>query len=218
MYYYYYYFSESTKENKIAINFKQENDGKFNFAEFNEFLYAINELHRCVIYLTQPEYKNPDNLFDIDKIALVEYHSLQLETINRENPFLLKLTFNLLTSGYSLYWTLWKALINICEKYGQNDKELLKTIEKLFDFYKNHNDAIKTAFIDEQISTVLGEPIEIKQKDAFVSKMYSLIKSLILDKEKMKYYNLFCKSSISFTKIVSTFDKIEDIILLENKP
>lgn len=98
-----------------------------------DFLNTLNELHRRVLYLTQPEYSKENNNFDnFDKISMLSYHQLEIEKIKRENPFFLTLSFRLVTGGVTSYWAIWKILIDLCKRYGKDSKDLVKTIQEAF--------------------------------------------------------------------------------------
>lgn len=131
MYYYYYYFNDLTKEVELNLKFHDSinNENAVDLSEFNKFIEAINELHKRIIYLTQPEYKFPSNFKDFGKIELLNYHELQLKSINRENPFILKLITKLISSYGNLYLAVWKILIAICKKYGKTLHDLISNSE-----------------------------------------------------------------------------------------
>lgn len=99
MYYYYYYEAETGKLT-ITLNFKEKNKEPVSLEQLTDFLNTINELHRRVLYLTQPEYvKESDSFDNIDKIAMLSYHQLEIEKIRRENPFFLTLSLRLVAGG-----------------------------------------------------------------------------------------------------------------------
>jgi hypothetical protein len=69
MYYYYNYYAPETGKLTITLNFKEKNKEPVSLEQLTEFLNTLNELHRRVLYLTQPEYSKDNNNFDnFDKI------------------------------------------------------------------------------------------------------------------------------------------------------
>ncbi len=217
MYYYYYYYFDQTKKVTIDIKFNAEDPKSVSFEEFTDFLIAINQLHKRVIFLTQPEYKNNRFLENFDDISLLSYHQLEIVNVHRENPFLLKLTFNLLQSHSVLYWTLWKMLIKICKRYGANSKELKKTIESMRIFfeklYRTYN--ILEAR-DNTFNELFGEPLELGTKDEIFNELKKNLKHFLQNKKTIEIYDSFCKYAITITECFSSIDDFDERIDLLN--
>ena len=213
MYYYYYYYEAETGKLTITLNFKEKNKEPVSLEQVTDFLNTINELHRRVLYLTQPEYVKDSASFDnIDKISMLSYHQLEIEKIRRENPFFLTLSFRLVTGGVTSYWALWKILIDICKRYGKDSNDLAKTIQEAFRGLESISSKLKQLRIDNKIDDVIGSDGKNEYKDSIV-KMKNKIITALKNPDFMKYYDNLCLNSIMITDFISMFDpeKITDL-------
>ncbi|MFZ4413434.1 MAG: hypothetical protein ACOYOV_10160 [Bacteroidales bacterium] len=195
---------EDTKKVSFKIKFKEENGESVSLEQFNDFLSNINNLHKRVILLTQPEYKGKIDLQNIDSVSLLSYHELEIEDIHRENPFFLTLSFRLASFSISPYWTLWKVLIDICKKYGKNTKDLEDTLMKLLPFFEKLFIDLKIEKRDNKINSILDEPDNYYERDNLFAKIKEWIMRFLHDKKTQNIYNSFCTSSILITQLVST--------------
>ena len=213
MYYYYYYYEAETGKLTITLNFKEKNKEPVSLEQLTDFLNTINELHRRVLYLTQPEYVKDSASFDnIDKISMLSYHQLEIEKIRRENPFFLTLSFRLVTGGVTSYWALWKILIDICKRYGKDSNDLAKTIQEAFRGLESISSKLKQLRIDSKIVDVIGSDGNNEYKDS-IDKMKNKVITALKNPDFMKYYDNLCLNSIMITDFVSMFDpeKITDL-------
>jgi|GEM_PF-3969248 len=207
MYYYYYYFEPDTGKVTINLSFKDKDKAPVSLEQLMDFFNSVNQLHKSVVFMTQPEYKkNANNLEKIDEVSLLSYHQLDIETINRENPFFLTLTFRLVAGGAVSYWAMWKILISICKRYGKNTDDLTKTIEEVFKGLENVSSWLKQLRLHSKINEVLDDD---KEKDE-LKELKKDTKKKVLDALKNKkfnsIYNSLCYGSIVITDAFSTFD------------
>lgn len=213
MYYYYYYYEAETGKLTITLNFKEKNKEPVSLEQLTDFLNTINELHRRVLYLTQPEYVKDSASFDtIDKISMLSYHQLEIEKIKRENPFFLTLSFRLVSGGVTSYWALWKILIDICKRYGKDSNDLAKTIQEAFRGLESISSKLKQLRIDSKIDDVIGSDGKSEYKDS-IDKMKNKVITALKNPTFMKYYDNLCLNSIMITDFISIFDpdKITDL-------
>lgn len=216
MYYYYYYFEQETGKVTIDINFKDKNKNPVSLEQLMEFFNAINELHRRVIFLTQPEYeKSANNLAKIEDVSLLSYHQLEIEKIHRENPFFLTVSFRLVADGVMPYWTLWKIFIKICKRYGSNSLNLNKTIIEVFKSMEVISSKIKQLRRDSQISKTIDKNVEESEYDNLNKTTKEKILSALKNPTFNKYYDFLCTSSILITDFFSNFNP-EDLNELED--
>jgi hypothetical protein len=217
MYYYYNYYAPETGKLTITLNFKEKNKEPVSLEQLTEFLNTLNELHRRVLYLTQPEYSKDNNNFDnFDKISMLSYHQLEIEKIKRENPFFLTLSFRLVTGGVTSYWAFWKILISICNRYGKNTKNLIDTIEEAFRRLEHVSSKFRQLRIDSKIDAVLGN-IDSGEYAEYIDSVKQKIVAALTNPNFKKYYDLLCENSIMITDFISMFDPgritdLEDLV------
>ncbi len=217
MYYYYHYYEPETGKLTITLNFKEKNKEPVSLEQLTDFLNTLNELHRRVLYLTQPEYSKENNNFDnFDKISMLSYHQLEIEKIKRENPFFLTLSFRLVTGGVTSYWAIWKILIDLCKRYGKDSKDLVKTIQEAFMGLEHISSKFRQLKIDSIIDAILGNNDSIEYAQYIESIKHKIITALTNPNFK-KYYDLLCENSIMITDFISMFDPeritdLEDLI------
>ena len=215
MYYYYYYYLEQTKEVKINIKFEAEKGQPLSLLEFNEFLSNINELNRIVVFLTQPEYIKTKDLNELDDIALLNYHDLEIKSIRRENPFFLDLIIHLHSDHIHLYWIIWKIIISICKKYGKTTKDINYTLRTILFEFETVFPEIKDCLIEHSTNDYSKD-----DKKNLFNKIQSRLAKFLKNKKAQVVYNSFCTTTITITEILSAYEKlnkeIEEINLLDN--
>ena len=209
MYYYYYYYFEKTSEVTIDIKFEVEKGEPVALSEFNDFLSNINEINRYIIFLTQPEYKNAKSLGEIDDIAMLSYHQLELITIRRENPFFITLSVHLVTESIKHFWALWKVLIKICKKYGKTTKDLQVTLETLIYFLEDIYIELKSENRINKINRLKNQEIINVAKNEIFNKLHTHVYNFLKNKKAQDLYNSFCKSSITMTEIISSSESLK---------
>lgn len=217
MYYYYHYFESETGKMSITLNFKEKNKEPVSLEQLTDFLSTINELHKRVLYLTQPEYIKDANAFEnYDKLSMLSYNQLEIEKIKRENPFFLTLSFRLVTGGVTSYWAFWKILISICKRYGKDSKNLIKTIEEAFIELEHISSKFRQLRIDSKIDAVLGLK-DSGEYTEYIDSVKQKIVNALKNPDFMKYYDLLCLNSIMITDFTSKFDPdritdLEDLV------
>jgi hypothetical protein len=212
MYYYYYYYGYKAKQVEITMRFHHENGSSaVNLDEFNEFIQVVNELHKRVIYLTQPEYKFPTEFKEFEKIPLLDYHELKIEHIQRENPFWLKLVFEASFGYENLYVTIWKLLLIFCKKYGKTLDELNKNTFEFWNYIKDFFPIEdKITKIEGQLSEVLGDVPDFSEKKEIEKSVSKILNTFFKDKRTKKYYRYFCMIFFTIDDLSVIFDNGED--------
>lgn len=201
----------------ITLNFKEKNKEPVSLEQLTDFLSTINELHKRVLYLTQPEYIKDANAFEnYDKLSMLSYNQLEIEKIKRENPFFLTLSFRLVTGGVTSYWAFWKILISICKRYGKDSKNLIKTIEEAFIELEHISSKFRQLRIDSKIDAVLGLK-DSGEYTEYIDSVKQKIVNALKNPDFMKYYDLLCLNSIMITDFTSKFDPdritdLEDLV------
>jgi hypothetical protein len=221
MYYYYYYYGEHTRKVTININFQKQFGDKVFLSELTEFLDTINELHKRVLLVTQPEYQKQTDLKNTDKVSLISYHDIELVHICRENPFSAKLVFHLAAFSHAPYWAIWKILIEMCKRYGKNNSDLQNTINACMSEFERLFKSVKAIMLDNRVKTILGIPPDFADLDAFVADIKEHLNKILINKRTMIIYNKFCYSAIFITDCFATIDGITDllddkIVLIDN--
>jgi hypothetical protein len=207
MYYYYYYFEPETGKVTINLSFKEKNKEPVSLEQLMDFFNSINELHKSIVFLTQPEYTgNSNNLDKIDEVSLLSYHQLEIEKINRENPFFLTLSFRLVAGGAVSYWALWKIFISICNRYGKNTTHLSNTIEDIFKELENISSKIKQLRFQSKLNEILVDDEEKDEYKELIQYTKELIINALKNPKFSKIYNSLCLGSIVITDAFSTFD------------
>lgn len=211
MYYYYYYYGEHTRKVTIDMTFQKPTGEKISLQEFNEFLQLINDLHRRVILVTQPEYQKKRSLVRFEEISLISYHELELAHICRENPISMKLVFSLASFSQAPYWSVWKILVEICKRYGKDTNDLQGTIESLVDYFQGLITSLRVEKIDNRIDSILGAPQYYDKLEEFIEVVKADIEAILTDKATMSVYNKFCSNAIFITDCVSTIEGFTDL-------
>lgn len=208
MYYYYYYFGHKTQQHQVSIQFSHElGKEEVSIAEFNEFLNALNELHQRIIYLSQPEYRFPNDLNDFGKLDSVDYHELKIQDIHRENPFLLKLVFETSYGFGNMYFAIWKLLILFCKKYGKSIDDLKKNSQNFWEFIKDFfplvNKQVKTEVV---LSELLGEVPDLSMKDDIEKNISRILRAFFENEKTKKFYKFFCTTLFTIDELTALID------------
>lgn len=209
MYYYYYYYKPETGKLNITLNFKEKNKEAVSLEMLMDLMNNINEIHKRVVFLTQPEYENAaQNLDQIDKISLLSYHQLEIENIKRENPFFLKLSFRIVAGGVTSYWTLWKILIDICKRYGKDANDLNQTIDNALHSLNGFSANIlnyRRIYIIKKLKGKF-EDIENDNYNKKIEHLRASVSKALQNESFIKFYNNICESSFTITDFISVFD------------
>lgn len=218
MYYYYYYYYPETIKVNFKINFKEKHKDPVALEQLLEFLNNINELHKVLLFLTQKEYeKDYSDLTLYKKDLLLSYHQLEVGKITRENPFFVELSFHVLPSGLSIYWTLWKILIKICKRYGKTSNDLKTTIEEVLnEDISLISSKTKQLVREVKIAKVLEKNTTKLEMSLFVERIKQWIFQLLTNPEFKKIYDSFCNTSIVITDLISQVEKFTNVIDLED--
>lgn len=215
MYYYYYYYGEHTSKVAITINFQKQKGEKVFVSELIEFLDTINELHKRILLLTQPEYQKQNELNNVDDISIISYHNIELVHICRKNPFSVKLIFHLAKFSHAPYWAMWKIFIEMCKRYGKNHTDLQNTINACLPEFERLFKSVKTIMLDNKINAILGFPPDFVDLDAFIAYIKELLNKFLTNKKAMEIYTKFCYNAIFITDCFAIIDGMTD--LLDNK-
>jgi hypothetical protein len=192
---------------KIELTFSTPKGTSPTLEEFNEFLHSLNKLHEHIILNTQPEYLGSGNTI---QSQLLDWHKLEVIHICRKNPFDVELCFRLLNEGIASYWTMLKAFIFFCKRYGRNVNELEMNIEALRSyFYQKHEE-----IIEESPGSISTNDSSNYEEKLFSTLMKRFMK-LLTNKGFRITYDKFCNASIAITNLVSFLSasgKIEKFI------
>lgn len=211
MYYYYYYYGEHTSKVTITINFQKQKGEKVFVSELTEFLDTINELHKRILLLTQPEYQKQNGLNNVDDVSLISYHDIEVIQICRENPLSAKLIFHLAEFSHAPYWAIWKIFIEMCKRYGKTHTDLQKTINACMPEFERLFKSFKAIVRDNKINVIFGSPPDFVDLDAFIANIKELLVRFLTNKKAMDVYTKFCYNSIFITDCFATIDGITDL-------
>jgi hypothetical protein len=181
--------------------------------ELSEFLEAVSKIHEYVILNTQPEYADIQSSLMLNTSKVLDHHKLEVKHLCRKNPFDIELTFYLVQEGLIAYWPFIKALIQICKRYGKNINSLEESLQSnrvLFDdlYEKYHRNyflsalSISLRYLDDK--TKLFEKISRKFNKLMINKLFR------------DYYDKFCSTSITITKLVSLEEDFHQKVDLMN--
>jgi hypothetical protein len=214
-YYYYYYGAAPTSNLSLKLNFGVD-DNPIPLSEFNSFIDAVNEIHKRVIFLTQPEYQKSNNLDDFEKIKLLSYHQLQINHFCRKNPFEVELLFDITTAGIAPYLTIIKILAIACKRYGKDYKLLRvtytnakKLFKVLFDKYNNH-------IFDNELEYIFDTPV-YKEENNLFNKIQDWSYLFLTHSETEKYYNYFCKTLFLINDLSFLIEPLDSSIYKNKK-
>lgn len=205
MYYYFYYHNNLySNDVKVDLNFVFSANETIGLTEFNEFLHSISELHRRVIFLTQPEYQTANDLDDLEKVNILPQHELEVKKLCRRNPFDALFCFSISCKGLSSYLLVLKLLVLVCKKYGKDYESINDSIKKLKNEISPIIERVKNQFPKDnegQIERFDYYTDEEKQ----TSKVEEWCKQLLTHKKTQQFYNQFCTT-------IFTIDKLEFVV------
>ena len=205
MYYYYYYYGELASEVSIKIKTSKSENNQ-SLEELNQLIEAITELHKGVIFYSQPEYKAENRPCKLADIELLHYHQLKITKIENNSPYVLDLTFSILAFSHNPYWAMWKILISTCKRYGSNTedakfnfKQLTSTIDKIV---KDLGKVTRvTPLQDCELTGLIGaEKRDTKSTKKF---LFDSVNNVLTDKTFSKYYNSMCAVMIGIDSAIS---------------
>jgi hypothetical protein len=174
----------------------------------NEFLDAISKLHEYAILNTQPEYFE-NHKPSIHNSKVFDYHKLEVTQICRKNPFDLVLTFYIIKEGLITYWPMIKSLLFLCQRYGKNTNQLTGTIEYLRNQFERFFDRFMS---DSVLSKLLAFLKIYDDKERLFEKLSSNLSRLMTDPKFREYYDKFCSTSITITKLVSEVEDLKELV------
>lgn len=209
MYYYYSYYGQYTNKLTIELRFRHEDGADaVSIYELNEFLEKINELHKRLIYLTQPEYKLPANLDEFEKYGMLDYHDLKIVDIQRENPFLLKLVFDVSFGFGKIYLAIWKLLLFFCKKYGKTLDELKNNTSDSWNIVKEFFSAENKQFeLEHKLSEILDELPDLTEKKIIEKNLIRVLNAFFENEKTKIIYNYFCVSIFTIDKLTCSLDR-----------
>ena len=217
MYYYYYYYAPETIKVSFKIKFRNVDKNPVELEQLLEFLKNINDSHKVTLFLTQKEYqKDGSDLSRYKEDLLLSYHQLQTGKITRENPFYFEFSFYILPDGLSMYWTIWKVLIEICKRYGNSSDNLRKTIEKILnEDISIISTKVKKAKRQIKLKELLENQNSSLKMDLLVEQIKLWLFQILSDPKFKKIYDSFCTNSIEITDLISNVENLLEQINLE---
>lgn len=183
-------------ENRILVQFNIElrnnNKETFNLKELIDILDNVELIHRKALLVSQDEYSYKDT----QRHRLQQYHLLKIDKIGLNSPLRIILSYYISPQGVFPYFLLLKTFFRICERYGNNTKELEETMKEIVELILN--------ILGDKPTIRRRITLDISNKKA--SKLKEMIESLLRDKSFKRAYDFFCKTGIEFTELISTFE------------
>lgn len=204
MYYYYYYYYKESSQINVELKFTFSANEKISLVEFNEFLHSISELHRRVIFLTQPEYQTANDLDDLEKVNILPQHELEVKKLCRRNPFDALFCFSIAYKGLSSYLIVLKLLVLVCKKYGKDYNSIQQSVKDIKIKIKPLIEQLKKNFPKEDEQEIESLDYSIDD-DKHLSKIEIWCIKLLTHQKTQKFYNQFCTT-------IFTIDKLEFVV------
>lgn len=198
---FFFFFDNNLVKCQIKITFEGPKDG-LRLKDFNAFMNSVNEFHEIIIKVV-----NSDNKINIESLKFkekpIDVHSqLKIEHIQRINPYSLVVQFYENRELLMLVWSYWKLLMKICKRYGEDTEKIEENILNLKDIVRDFLEKFH-----EKYSKFLQFKLPELEPEYHL-KIINDLTRLLNDKKFKRNYNLFCKSSIKITEIVSSFETV----------
>ncbi len=188
---------------KVTYNFELNppiEKNKIDYKELVNFLDQLDHLHEKAIQFTFNEisdnfisHKYPGN------------KNLKFEKVKFDNSFKFSISFFIDIDSLFPYYFAIKTMIGFCEKYGDNTKNLQKTLDRILlciQKFLTNNIAIRRRIGSKTI--ILIEDLE--------NNIYVKDLKILLDNPNFKnLYDFFCKSAITIKKTTSEFEFLNQI-------
>jgi hypothetical protein len=200
-------------KNHLDINFHYQKGLNPSVKELQDFLEIVNQMHEYIVFYTQPEYQKAWDNKNKKAPNINHYHQLEIKTICRENPFVLKLIFRLNYFGVAPYYTIFKILIDICKRYGKDFSHLYHTKDSVLEILREFETKIKDIYpkIDaDKNSNLLGLTNEYINTEKVCIRIEENFNKLMSNKRFIVLYNKFCNSLFILDNIVSIIDLVSD--------
>lgn len=206
-YYYYYYGGEIMPKNNLDIKFHFTKGLNPSIKELKDFLEIVNQMHEYIVFYTQPEYQKAWDNKNKNQPLINDYNQLEIKTICRENPFVLKLIFRLNYFGIAPYYTIFKILIDVCKRYGSDFNHLYSSKDSVLDTLRYYKDKIDKKHPNFYINyNLLGLTNEYMNIEEVFIKIEENFSKLMSNKRFVVIYNKFCQSLFTIDNIVSILD------------
>jgi len=201
--------SQEYTENLIKVTFEIDLDSpkgkeKFDYKELVTFLDQIQHIHEVALRVAYNESKSKN----------LNNEKLFIDSFKLDNSLRFSISFFIDFDSFFPYYFAIKAMIGVCEKYGKNTDDLLKTLKRILlcfqEYIKNSPTILRRLGpkIRDLINN-LNENIYLKE-----------LEELINNQGFKRIYNSFCKSAISIKNIISYFEflgKVNKDVLIDNQ-
>jgi hypothetical protein len=201
--------SQEYTENLIKVTFEINLDSpkgkeKFDYKELVTFLDQIQHIHEVALRVAYNESKSKN----------LNNEKLVIDSFKLDNSLRFSISFFIDFDSFFPYYFAIKAMIGVCEKYGKNTDDLLKTLKRILlcfqEYIKNSPTILRRLGpkIRDLINN-LNENIYLKE-----------LEELINNQGFKRIYNSFCKSAISIKNIISYFEflgKVNKDVLIDNQ-
>ncbi len=200
--------SKEHTENLIKVTFEidlntPKGKEKFDYKELVTFLDQVEHIHEAALRIAYSESKSRN----------LENKKLVIDNLKLDNSLRFSISFFIDFDSLFPYYFALKAIIGVCEKYGKNTGDLIKTLKKIllcFQEYIKNSPSILRRLGPKTIALIqdLHENIYLKDLEALLNNQTF----------KRLYYS-FCKSAISIKNIISFFEflgKVNEVVLIDN--
>ena len=200
--------SKEHTENLIKVTFEidlntPKGKEKFDYKELVTFLDQVEHIHEAALRIAYSESKSRN----------LENKKLVIDNLKLDNSLRFSISFFIDFDSLFPYYFALKAIIGVCEKYGKNTGELLKTLKRIllcFQEYIKNNPTIL-----RRLGPKISDMINNLHENIYLKELEEL-----LNNQRFKtIYNSFCKSAISIKNIISFFEflgKVNEVVLIDN--
>lgn len=200
--------SKEHTENLIKVTFEidlnpSKGKEKFDYKDLVTFLDQVEHIHEAALRIAYSESKSRN----------LKNKKLVIDNLKLDNSLRFSISFFIDFDSLFPYYFALKAIIGVCEKYGENTGELLKTLKRILLYFQEY---IKNSpFIMRRLGAKIKAMIEDLHENIYLKK----IEFILGDKEFKRIYNSFCKTAITIKNIVSVFEfleKVKEDTLIDN--
>jgi hypothetical protein len=200
--------SKEHTENLIKVTFEidlnpSKGKEKFDYKDLVTFLDQVEHIHEAALRIAYSESKSRN----------LKNKKLVIDNLKLDNSLRFSISFFIDFDSLFPYYFALKAIIGVCEKYGENTGELLKTLKRILLYFQEY---IKNSpFIMRRLGAKIKAMIEDLHENIYLKK----IEDILGDKEFKRIYNSFCKTAITIKNIVSVFEfleKVKEDTLIDN--
>jgi len=201
--------SQEYTENLIKVTFEIDLDSpkgkeKFDYKELVTFLDQIQHIHEVALRVAYNESKSKN----------LNNEKLFIDSFKLDNSLRFSISFFIDFDSFFPYYFAIKAMIGVCEKYGKNTDDLLKTLKRILLCFQEY---IKNS---PTILRRLGPKIRDLINNLHENIYLKELEELINNQGFKRIYNSFCKSAISIKNIISYFEflgKVNKDVLIDNQ-